>query len=1130
MKRYLSVLPAFVVLFMGIGISFFVQFMHNEGQRNLQGNEVNIIIENKTRAIQQELSTSFSSIDILRFLFEKHQYISREEFYNYSAPLMQGNPCIKALSWVPKITFEERAGFESQMQTELISNFVITQRDKQNEAFTAKEQPFYFPVKYIEPILENYNALGYDIYSSDARKAAIHKTIDKGEFLITSRIKLVQDTSGYSFLGLIPVFFTSDSLENTAHIENVRGLISAVFKIERLINDAFVHTNDPDIDLVVFDVTNNKREYLYGDEKLLNQTSPVLDRKIQVAGREWELDFLIGPAYAKITDSWVYLAVGISIALLLFLLLLFPYLKEERNRMLFRKLLDEKKVRKVTELFLSESEEYNRALFTQSSIGLVLTTMDGKLTDVNPAFAKIIGRSVKETLRLNYWEITPDKFHDQEKQQLESLRQIKKYGPYEKEYIHKDGHLVPVRLQGKIIERKGVEYIWSGVENISEQKRGEEELTKLTRILKETGEIAKIGGWEFDVETGIGIGTEEISRIYDLDQNTSSTKEMKLSYYTPRSRELIEEAFQGAIQNKKSSKLDLELISAKGNHKWVRLIGTPVISDENVVKIRGSLQDITERKKSEISLKENEERFRTIFEQSASGMCLTGLDGRLLKVNEPFCEMLGYTIEELEGKHFNSITFPEDINIGSEAVRKMLAGEINKAVFEKRYVIKSGEPLWVHINSALLRDTDQTPQYFINQMEDISQRMIADNQLKISENKYKALVEQSLTGIYIFEKERFIYANKRFCEIFGYSEKEILNELKPTDVVATDERPKASENIDNRLSANVKSVRYTAKGNHKLGKPLWIEIHGTHIEYEGKNVIMGTVLDITDRKNAEEEIKKLNEVLELRVAQRTEELEKKSNELSENQVALLNIVEDLNEKSNLLEQNAIKLKAANNELKDFAYIVSHDLKAPLRAVSQLSYWVYNDYKDVLDEDGREQLALISSRAKRMDALIRGILEYSRIGREHIKNEKVDLEAVYTEVIHLLAPPDNISIVVKTKLPAVWGDKTRFIQIFQNLIGNSIKYMDKEKGEIEISCTRKKSDWEFSIRDNGPGIDAKYHEKIFQIFQTLHARDEIESTGIGLTLVKKIINMYSGKIWLESKEGKGTTFFFNLPNG
>jgi len=240
---------------------------------------------------------------------------------------------------------------------------------------------------------------------------------------------------------------------------------------------------------------------------------------------------------------------------------------------------------------------------------------------------------------------------------------------------------------------------------------------------------------------------------------------------------------------------------------------------------------------------------------------------------------------------------------------------------------------------------------------------------------------------------------------------------------------------------------------------------------------------------------------------------------------------DISEIKKMEEHNAKlirELELANNELKDFAYIVSHDLKAPLRAIGSLSNWIYADYKDKFDKEGKVQLDLLVNRVNRMQSLIEGILEYSRVGRISEKKETLDSNMILREVIDNLSPPSNISIIIDTSLPAVQYEKTRIRQVFANLIGNAIKYMDKPVGEIHVGCTQDGNYWKFSVKDNGPGIDEKYYDRVFQIFQTLHARDEIESTGIGLTIVKKIIEMYGGSIWIESELGRGSIFYFTIP--
>ena len=221
------------------------------------------------------------------------------------------------------------------------------------------------------------------------------------------------------------------------------------------------------------------------------------------------------------------------------------------------------------------------------------------------------------------------------------------------------------------------------------------------------------------------------------------------------------------------------------------------------------------------------------------------------------------------------------------------------------------------------------------------------------------------------------------------------------------------------------------------------------------------------------------------------------------------------------------LQTVNKELQEFAYVVSHDLKAPLRSIGSLAGWLASDYADKLDEDGREQLGLLQGRVKRMHGLIEGILQYSRVGRVREERKRVDLDELARDIVDLLDPPSHIEVVFETPLPALVCEETRIVQVFQNLLSNAIKFMDKPKGEIRIAARQKGAFWQFDIADNGPGISEKYFEKIFVLFQTLVARDDMESTGVGLTVVKKIVEMHEGEIWLESEEGKGTVFHFTL---
>jgi two-component system sensor kinase FixL len=261
------------------------------------------------------------------------------------------------------------------------------------------------------------------------------------------------------------------------------------------------------------------------------------------------------------------------------------------------------------------------------------------------------------------------------------------------------------------------------------------------------------------------------------------------------------------------------------------------------------------------------------------------------------------------------------------------------------------------------------------------------------------------------------------------------------------------------------------------------------ISLEGEEVLLEAFVDITERRQAEQELEKLNKDLELAVWE---------------------------------------LRRANKELQEFAYITAHDLKTPLRGIGTLADWISKDYADKFDENGREQVRLLVEKAKQMSALIDDILQYSRLGHDNPEIQQVDLNEVLPEVISGINPPENIQITIENKLPVLMCEQIQILQVFQNLLSNAVKYMDKPEGRIKVGCVEQNGFWKFSVADNGPGIDQKYYKKIFKIFQTLSSRNQADSTGIGLSIVKKIVELNAGVVWVESEPGKGSTFFFTFP--
>ncbi|MEN8179530.1 MAG: CHASE domain-containing protein [Pseudomonadota bacterium] len=251
--------------------------------------------------------------------------------------------------------------------------------------------------------------------------------------------------------------------------------------------------------------------------------------------------------------------------------------------------------------------------------------------------------------------------------------------------------------------------------------------------------------------------------------------------------------------------------------------------------------------------------------------------------------------------------------------------------------------------------------------------------------------------------------------------------------------------------------------------------------------------EVVERKSAELELQSLNETLEHHIAYRTAEAERRA-----------------------------------QYLEQFAYVTSHDLKAPLRAVSNLAQWIEEDLTDKLDDASREQLALLRDRVRRMHDLIEGLLEYSRVGKTSDSEHDVDTRELVNEIIDSLSPPKGFRIKIQGEMPTLYADRLQLGQVFSNLISNSLKHHGSSKGKIRISGERYGEVYQFSVCDNGRGIAPKYHDKVFMMFQTLESSDFENSTGIGLALVKKIVEEHGGTIRLESAVGEGACFYFTWP--
>ena len=238
--------------------------------------------------------------------------------------------------------------------------------------------------------------------------------------------------------------------------------------------------------------------------------------------------------------------------------------------------------------------------------------------------------------------------------------------------------------------------------------------------------------------------------------------------------------------------------------------------------------------------------------------------------------------------------------------------------------------------------------------------------------------------------------------------------------------------------------------------------------------------------------------------------------------------QQVEERAEELRRLAAALERSNRELDQFAYVTSHDLKAPLRGIANLAHWVEEDLGENVPASVHDQLELLRGRVLRMEALIDGILLYSRAGRAQETREEFEVGTLVSEITDLLSPPEHVAITLDSRVPTLWTERVPLQQVLMNLIGNAIKYANRDDVHIKVSASQQGDFVEFCVADNGPGIAPEYHDRIFGIFQRLDSRDTIEGAGIGLAIVKKIVESRGGCVWLDSAEGSGCTFRFLWP--
>ena len=556
--------------------------------------------------------------------------------------------------------------------------------------------------------------------------------------------------------------------------------------------------------------------------------------------------------------------------------------------------------------------------------------------------------------------------------------------------------------------------------------------------------------------------------------------------------------------------------------KWVQINSSIVYDNKGVpVFAQGIVRDITDQKLAQEEFEHQKQQLDAIVDNSPLGIVLVE-DQKIIKSNVTFQNMIDYSHEELGSLVLSSIQELMSRYELEDETPSLTSERKNNFSIIKNYKSKLGSLLMIRTNITLVKDDKGKVKYQVAMIEDLTEETKKDALLEALNSLMKSILGKTNMHEIAWEITKNTVGLLDFEDCVIYRLDKEQSTLK--QIAAYGNLKAIDDVVINKVEIPLGDgiVGTVAK----TGKPEIIDDTSQDPRYIVDDMIRyseitvpiiaeGEIIGVIDSEHSskgfftDDHLKTLQTIARLAATQLKNALSLELKQKAER------------EKEQLLRH----LKKSNEELNDFAHVVSHDLKSPLRGMNALISWMQEDYATFLNDVEDTHFEMLIKKVDKMDHLISGILKYAGVDKVAKPVKDIDLNSILDTILETIFVPPHIEIVIKSKLPTVKGDKFRLQQLFQNIISNAIKYIDKKKGLVEIDVVSDGRYWKFSIQDNGIGIHEKYFNKIFKVFQVLQEGEN--STGVGLSIVKKIVNFYNGHIWIESEEHKGTTFFFTL---
>lgn len=730
------------------------------------------------------------------------------------------------------------------------------------------------------------------------------------------------------------------------------------------------------------------------------------------------------------------------------------------------------------EIFRKKAQDELSQVFDTAQDIICILGFDGKFKKINKGGLRLLGYTEEELLTntIDHFLHPDDRESTQIK--LNQMRAGSLQEQFVNRFITKEGQIVWLDWTSSVVSEE--ELIYSVAKNISEEK-------ELQDLLESANKMARIGFWEWDAEKNTQYWSKITHEIFETDPSNTPTAEEGILMYDPDYVPLISSHFQACVTEGIPYDLELPITTRGGAKIWIRTRGQAEFRAGKCKRVYGSIQDITDLKIAQIELERAFEQKNAILESIGDAFFSVDKTGEITYWNQVASRLFGGTKEERVGSSvWNLIPITEE---------NITLGKLREAITQNQ--VLRFEQFFIQLKKWLEITIYPSEIGLSVYLKDITLRKISEELVRQSNERFERVAQVTADAIWDWDvRKDKLYWGKGYEQLFGldYNPDE-LNYLTWESHVHPEDLEKAQRIIEEAIedihSENLYSeYRFRRKdGSYAFVTDRALIIRDQH---GSPTRIVGAVSDVTERKQYELSLRQLNEKLENR---------------------------------------AHELAVSNAELEQFAYVASHDLQEPLRMVSSFLSQLEVKYGEKLDDRAKRYIYFAVDGVKRMRQIILDLLDFSRVGRINESLITFPLSGIIEEVkiLQRTLLEDQKGKIITHDLPVLTSYRSPILQIFQNLISNGLKYSREGVAPVvEIFCVDQGDYWKFEIKDNGIGMEAESFDKIFVIFQRLHTQEKYSGSGIGLAIVKKIVNNLGGKIWVESSLGQGTSFFFTLP--